>query len=136
MAKKRKKIQIDFPKFERQPYKSLNTIGKVITDTIVEISQGKRDTLGRRLKEKSTEAQKAIFDMVDVAFKELTPKQQRVLNLAFGLIGIEPHTEREIAKKMDISHQGVHTLKLRAINALRKKTELNLVALKKISEKP
>lgn len=135
MAKKRKLINVDFNKLEKRPYSSLNEVGKLIVDTIVDISQGKKDIIGRRCIEKPSDLQNAMLDMIDVAFKELTIRQQRVLTLAFGLNGREALTEREVAKKMAIAQPSVNELKSRAINALRKKTELNLKALKKISEK-
>jgi len=132
---KRKKLQVDISKLEQTPYKNLSAIGKELADVFADISYGKRDSVGKRIPTELTEGQKAKFDLVREAFKELTIQQKHVLNLTFGLNGEQPHTEREIAKKLSISQQGTHDLKKRALNAIKRKIELNEVAIKEISEK-
>jgi RNA polymerase sporulation-specific sigma factor len=52
---------------------------------------------------------------------ELTDRQQLILKLSFGLDGLEPNTENEIAVKLKISQSGASQLKSRALKALRKK---------------
>lgn len=131
-----RKIQVDFQKLEKQSYKSLNKLGKEIVDNLVEISTGSRDSLGRRKPTSLTITQKAILDLIRESFYELTKKQKEVLTLVYGLNGEQPHTERDIAVQLGISHQGVNKLKQRAIKAIRSKVRINQAALKKIAEKP
>jgi RNA polymerase sporulation-specific sigma factor len=51
---------------------------------------------------------------------ELDPRETEVLKYRFGLFGIEPLTQREIAQKLDISRSYVSRIEKKAIDKLRK----------------
>ncbi len=53
------------------------------------------------------------------AIKKLTKKQQKIIFLIF----FEGLTVRDIALRMNISHQSVHDLKVRALNSLKSQIE-------------
>ena len=129
MGKPKRLIKVDFQELERRPYKTLNKIGKSIIDKMVEISLKGNKVLA------PDSSQKARTDLLLAAIKELTPKQQKVLKLIFGLDGgPTDYTEMEIGKKLGVSRDAVHSLKLRAIASLEKRIVLNTPVIKKIKK--
>ena len=53
----------------------------------------------------------------------LQPREQIILKLRYGLYGTRPLTQREIAKKLDISRSYVSRIEKKAVTLLRKKFE-------------
>lgn len=128
MGKPKRLIHVDFQELERRPYNTLNKVGKAIIDKMVEISLKKNKIL------KPDNAQQAKIDLLFEAIQELTPNQQRVLKLYFGLEDGSTYTEREIGKIMSLSRGTIHRHKLRGIKGLKKRISLNEAVLKKIKK--
>lgn len=51
----------------------------------------------------------------------LTPREQTIINLRYGLEGQRNYTQREIAKKLNISRSYVSRIEKKAVSTLRKK---------------
>ena len=51
----------------------------------------------------------------------LTPREQTIINLRYGLEGQKNYTQREIAKKLNISRSYVSRIEKKAVSTLRKK---------------
>ena len=76
-------------------------------------------------------AQEDIAGNVDIKIKTeklkkyiseiLTPREQTIINLRYGLEGQKNYTQREIAKKLNISRSYVSRIEKKAVSALRKK---------------
>ena len=70
-----------------------------------------------------------IFDKIDIEKlnlnikKYLTQREQDVINLRYGLINNNPHTQQEVASKIGISRSYVSRIEKKALNIL--KTHLN-----------
>lgn len=130
MGKPKRLIKVDFQELERRPYKTLNKVGRAIIDKMIEISLNKNKIL------KPDNAQQARIDILLEAIKELTPSQQRVLKLYFGLEDGSTYTEREIGKIMCLSRGTIHRYKMWGIKGLKKRINLNESVLKKIKKSP
>ncbi len=55
--------------------------------------------------------------------KELSPREQTILRLRYGLDGDDPQTQREVAEKLGISRSYVSRIEKRALETLHKKFE-------------
>jgi RNA polymerase sigma factor (sigma-70 family) len=120
-------IQVDFQRLENSSYKHLNKLGKEIIDKMIEISnKPKADECSL------TDMQKALWDLVSEALKSLTPRQQEVLFLVYGIKETGPMSEREIAVKLGISRTSVQDMKNRTIKKLQKMINLNEKVVKSI----
>lgn len=53
--------------------------------------------------------------------QSLQPREQTILKMRYGLYGTRPLTQREIAKKLDISRSYVSRIEKKAVSQLRKK---------------
>jgi RNA polymerase primary sigma factor len=62
------------------------------------------------------------------ALERLDPNARRVIEMRFGLGGQEPLTLREVAKRMDLSPEGVRKLERRALRRLAEERELQALA--------
>ena len=62
-----------------------------------------------------------LKQMLDIGFCALTPQEERVLRLRYGLAGVGCHTYREIADLLDITFERVRQLELRAHRKLIKR---------------
>jgi RNA polymerase primary sigma factor len=60
-----------------------------------------------------------IRDEVGRALKSLTPREQEVLRLRFGLEGYEPHTLEAIGKALHITRERARQLEMQALEKLR-----------------
>jgi len=127
MSKKKKIYNVDFDQIERRSYKSLNPFQKEVIDKMIEMGQEDEPQLSA--------TQLAKLDLVFAAMEELTDHQRKAINLLFGINGEDRHNEQEVAKKLKISQQGVHELKSRAIEAIKRKVSLNETAIKNIKKK-
>jgi DNA-directed RNA polymerase sigma subunit (sigma70/sigma32) len=114
MARKSKIYSVDFNSLERRAggYKSLNAFEKELVDKMCSLSNSSESNL--------SPYQLDALDSVYEAIEKLTPRQQQVLSMTFGLGDDEPSTELQIAEKFSITQQGVHDLKTRAIKAIQK----------------
>lgn len=126
MARKAKVYSVDFNALERRAgnYKTLNLFEKEIIDRMVSLGNPTASVLSPH--------QMAALDLVYSAMEELTPRQQEVMSMSFGLGEDGPLTEHQIAEQLKISQQGVHDLKMRAIKAIQKKVQLNSAVTKNI----
>ncbi len=61
----------------------------------------------------------AVRDEVGRALKSLTPREQDVLRLRFGLEGREPHTLEEVGKALHITRERARQLESQALEKLR-----------------
>ncbi len=76
-----------------------------------------------------------ITDNIDIKIKaeklngyikeNLTPREQTIINLRYGLNGEKVYTQREIAKKLDISRSYVSRIEKKAVTILRRKFKKN-----------
>ncbi|MBR6789782.1 MAG: sigma-70 family RNA polymerase sigma factor [Oscillospiraceae bacterium] len=55
--------------------------------------------------------------------QELEPRERTIITLRYGLSGLQPLTQREIAKKMDISRSYVSRIEKRALEKIREAFE-------------
>ncbi len=62
------------------------------------------------------------------ALERLDDTARRVIEMRFGLGGREPMTLREVAKRMDLSPEGVRKLERRALRRLAEERELQALA--------
>ncbi len=114
----------DFDRLERSNYKGLTKFAKEIVDRMVELSTGTKPTIVPEVQAK--------IDLVMEGFKELTDRQKRVLELAFGLGDNPVMSEQEIADELGITQTGAHRLKKRALNALSRRVILDESVVKNI----
>jgi RNA polymerase primary sigma factor len=63
------------------------------------------------------------------ALERLDDSARRVIEMRFGLDGREPMTLREVAKRMDLSPEGVRKLERRALRKLAEERELQALAV-------
>lgn len=61
----------------------------------------------------------AVQEEVARALKSLTPREQEVLRLRFGLNGHEPHTLEQIGKELHMTRERARQLELQALEKLR-----------------
>lgn len=55
--------------------------------------------------------------------QELEPRERTIITLRYGLSGLQPLTQREIAKKMDISRSYVSRIEKKALEKIREAFE-------------
>ncbi len=77
----------------------------------------------------------SIIDELDIKFKSeklqkyipeiLSEREQKIIIFRYGLNGMAPLTQREVAKKLNISRSYVSRIEKKALNALKKKFELS-----------
>ena len=127
MGKRTKVYSVDFNSLERKAgnYKTLNFFEREIIDRMV--------SLGNPTAEELSPHQQAALDLVYSAMADLTPRQQDVIRLSFGLGNDGPMTEHQIADQLKISQPGVHKLKIRAIKSIQRKITLNSAVTKTIN---
>ena len=116
MARKSKIYSVDFSALERKAaanYRTLNAFESEIATRMVSLSNPAAVNLSPQ--------QLNTLDTVYDAMEELTPRQQEVLKMSFGLGDDGPLTEVQIAEQLSMTHQGVNDIKIRAIRALQKK---------------
>ena len=75
----------------------------------------------------------SIIDQLDVKFKSeklntymlntLSKREREIIKLRYGLCGVKPLTQREVAKKMNISRSYVSRIEKKALLSLRKQFE-------------
>lgn len=58
--------------------------------------------------------------------KVLSDREQTVIAMRYGILGNEVHTQREVAKKLDISRSYVSRIEKKALTKLRKSFELEI----------
>ena len=106
--------KVDFESLERRAgnYGALNSFEKAIIDKMASMSGSTESQLSPH--------QLLALDRVYEAFDQLTLKQQKVINMTFGLGDEEPMTELQIAEQLKISQPAVHKLKTRAIESIQK----------------
>ena len=121
--------KVDFNDLERRAgnYKALNPFEREIIDHMVALSNPAAST-------GLSAHQMAALDLVYEALAELTPRQQQVLAMTFGLGDDGPMTEHQIAEQLKISQPGVQQLKNRAIRAIQKKVSLNSAVTKTLKK--
>jgi RNA polymerase primary sigma factor len=61
----------------------------------------------------------AVQEEVARALKSLTPREQEVLRLRFGLAGHLPHTLEQIGKTLHMTRERARQLELQALEKLR-----------------
>jgi RNA polymerase primary sigma factor len=61
----------------------------------------------------------ALQEEIGRALKSLTPREQDVLRLRFGLNGAEPHTLEQIGRELHITRERARQLELQALDKLR-----------------
>ena len=123
--RKTKIINVDYQRLEKQGYKSASRTGKEILDAMIKLGQ-KRDN-------KPTARERAKRDLVHATIDEvLTERQKQVIELVFGLTGLQPMSEQEIAETLKISRPTVQSAKRRSMEKLKKHMALNQDALKNI----
>ena len=79
----------------------------------------------------------SIIDQLDVKFKSeklntymlnaLSKREREIIKLRYGLCGAKPLTQREVAKKMNISRSYVSRIEKKALLSLRKQFEKQLL---------
>src|SRR5207248_6795168 len=62
----------------------------------------------------------AIQQELGRAIKNLTPREQEVLTLRFGLNGSEPHTLEAVGRELHITRERARQLELQALEKLRR----------------
>jgi len=75
------------------------------------------DTVGRNIE---SEAER---DLLMEAVHRLSPREQRIMELRFGLDGTSEHTQKEVADILGISQSYISRLEKRIINRLKKDME-------------
>jgi len=68
----------------------------------------------------NTAESRLLREAIEEVFAELTPRQERILRLRFGLDGGEEHTLEMIAVKFGLSRERVRQLEKKALASLRK----------------
>jgi len=63
---------------------------------------------------------KALTGHLTEILHELSPREQEILSLRFGLTDDEPHTLEEIGKKFSLTRERVRQLETRALEKIRK----------------
>jgi len=61
--------------------------------------------------------------MQNLILQYLSDREQRIINMRFGLNGYFPHTQKEVAKKMNITRSYVSRLEKKALEILRAKID-------------
>lgn len=131
MARKNKNkvYNVDFNELESRNYKGLSKFGKEIIDKMIAMQEGEGSGL--------TPSQEAKLELVYAAMKELTPRQREVLERSFGVGKFKedgPLSEHKVAEALGISQQAVHMLKMKAIEHIRNKVNVNDEAIKNIKK--
>lgn len=62
---------------------------------------------------------------IDLVLKTLTPREETVLRLRFGLIDGKPHTLEEVGKVFDVTRERIRQIEAKAIRRLRHPTRQN-----------
>ncbi|HEV2473021.1 MAG TPA: RNA polymerase sigma factor RpoD/SigA, partial [Chthonomonadales bacterium] len=62
---------------------------------------------------------RAVQEEVVKALKSITPREQEILRLRFGLSGNEPHTLEQVGKKMHITRERARQIEIQALEKLR-----------------
>ena len=62
---------------------------------------------------------RAVHEEVARALKSLSPREQEILKLRFGLAGNEPHTLEEVGKSLHITRERCRQLEMQALEKLR-----------------
>ena len=124
MARKPKSYTVDFTALEQKANskKYLNPFEQELINHIATVGNPGSSVLSQH--------QLATLDTVYEAMESLTPRQQEVLKMSFGLDEHEAMTELQIAEQLSITQQGVHDIKSRAIKAVQKKLSTAYSALK------
>lgn len=63
--------------------------------------------------------QQDCFRVLHLALQQLSPKEQTLLSLRYGLNGTKPQTQREVAKQFGISRSYISRLEKKALEHLR-----------------
>ncbi len=77
--------------------------------------------------ERSPETQLEFLDVhrtISLALNSLTPREERVIRLRFGLGGVAEHTLAEIALELGVTHEYVRHIELNALHKLRHPSRL------------
>jgi RNA polymerase primary sigma factor len=59
---------------------------------------------------------------IDLVLKTLTPREEKVLRLRFGLIDGKPHTLEEVGKEFNVTRERIRQIEAKAIRRLRHPT--------------
>lgn len=63
--------------------------------------------------------QQDCYRVLRTALQTLSPKEQKLLSLRYGLNGAEPQTQREVAKQFGISRSYISRIEKKALERLR-----------------
>lgn len=67
--------------------------------------------------------QEVDCQMINLAVSKLSEREQKIMELRFGLSGNKEHTQKEVADKLDISQSYISRLEKRIIVRLKKDLE-------------
>ena len=70
---------------------------------------------------------KAICESLEAALKTLSPREEKVLKLRFGIDDQSPHTLQEIANFLGVSRGVVAKIERKALNKLRQKPRVEII---------
>lgn len=84
-----------------------NTIGEVVADETA-VSPGDAAELS------------SLRDHIDMALSSLTPRERRVIELRFGLVGERTHSLNEIGEELHVSRERVRQIEREAVGKLRR----------------
>lgn len=69
-----------------------------------------------------------ITKQVDIALKTLTPKEEKIMRLRFGIGENKEHTLKEIAEKFDVNCERIRQIQTRSIQKLKRKSRYALLS--------
>jgi RNA polymerase nonessential primary-like sigma factor len=101
-----------------------------VPDEIVSLDKGLKDDNSSNLSaflpdESAVDPQDLLIDaslkdLLNEDLQDLTPREAEIIRLRFGFRGEEPMKLREIAKKLDMSPEGIRRIELKALAKLKR----------------
>jgi RNA polymerase sigma factor (sigma-70 family) len=93
----------------------------------IEVSSEEVSLLIENESETSSEERERLYLALEAALRTLTPREERVIRLRFGL-GCKPHSRDEVGERQDVSRERVRQIEGKAIRKLRFPSRAKLMA--------
>jgi RNA polymerase sigma factor (sigma-70 family) len=93
----------------------------------IEVSSEEVSLLIENESETSSEERERLYLALEAALRTLTPREERVIRLRFGL-GCKPHSLDEVGERQDVSRERVRQIEGKAIRKLRFPSRAKLMA--------